>query len=58
MAEGFWIALGVLVVASLAAIVGYFLAFLAAAAWTLRWGARRDPLAAELDAFLAGLFRQ
>ena len=49
------ILLGVFVVASLATIVAYVIMFLAVAAGTCLRGSRRDPLADELDEFLAGL---
>ena len=45
--------LGVLVVASLAAIVAYALAFLGVAAWTVLTRSQRDPLRDELDRVLA-----
>lgn len=55
MADLLRIVLGVLVVASLAAIVVYVVTFAAAAAWTVLASRRRDPLAEELDRVLAGV---
>lgn len=49
-------ALGVLIVVCLATIIVYAVIFLAATAWTALRGSRRDPLAEELDAFLAELW--
>ncbi len=58
MVEILHIALGVLLVGSLATIVAYVVVFVAVALWTaLRHrGVDRDPLADELDAFLAELW--
>ncbi len=53
MVDALHIMLGVLLVASLAAILLYALAFFALASWTVLAGSRRDPLADELDRFLA-----
>jgi hypothetical protein len=50
------IALGVLIVASLVAIVAYAVIFLAVTAWTALRSPRRDPLTEEFDAFLAELW--
>jgi len=52
------IVLGVLVVASLATILAYVVIFLSVTVWTVlrHRGSRRDPLADELDAFLAELW--
>jgi len=54
------IVLGVLVVASLATVLAYVVIFLSVTAWTVlrhrHRGSQRDPLADELDAFLAELW--
>ncbi|MHB1711934.1 MAG: hypothetical protein ACYCV7_11110 [Acidimicrobiales bacterium] len=56
MTEILNILLGVLVAASLAAIVGYVLMFFAIAAWTVLRSLRRDPLADEFDELLAEMW--
>ncbi|MDA8355751.1 MAG: hypothetical protein M0Z95_05545 [Actinomycetota bacterium] len=53
MVELLRIVLGALVVASLAAIVVYVVAFVAVAAWTVLTSHWCDPLADELDRVLA-----
>jgi hypothetical protein len=53
MVELLRIVLGVLVVASLATIVVYVVAFVAVAAWAVLTSHRREPLADELDRVLA-----
>ena len=53
MVEILRIFLGVLVVASLATIVGYVAVFLGVAAWSVITRSRRDALADELDSVLA-----
>ncbi len=49
------VTVGVLVAGSLLAIVGYVLAFVAAALWTLIRRPPADPLMEELERFLAGV---
>ncbi len=51
------VVLGVLVVASLATIAAFVVAFFAVAASTVRRRSRRDPLAEELDLILAEIVR-